>query len=57
MLYSPDIAPESAWKRLRKWIEHYPGLSERLLREGYDPRQRTFTPRQVRSITEALGEP
>lgn len=57
LAYCPDIAPESAWKKLKRWIDHYPGLCERLRREGYDPRRRSFTPRQVGIIVECLGEP
>lgn len=56
-LYSPDIAPESAWKRLRLWIEHRPGLMSSLASLGYDGRTRSFTPAQVRAIVSAIGEP
>lgn len=56
-LYCPDIAPESAWKKLRRWIELSPGLAERLSALGYDGRTRSFTPAQVQAIIEALGEP
>ena len=58
LAYSPKITPEAAWKKLKGWIAYYPGLNERLQSLGYRPRQqRTFTPAQVRAITEALGEP
>ena len=56
-LYSPDIAPESAWKKLRKWIDLNPGLVDRLRALGYDSHTRSFTPAQVRAIVAALGEP
>ena len=56
-LYSPDIAPESAWKKLKKWISLSPGLSERLSQLGYDSHTRSFTPSQVRAIVAAIGEP
>ena len=56
-LYSPDITPEAAWKKLRLWIHHFPGLTEQLQSLGYHPRQRIFTPAQVRAIVDALGEP
>ena len=56
-LYCPDIAPESAWKKLKLWISLSPGLVERLMSLGYDSHTRSFTPAQVRAITEALGEP
>ena len=56
-LYCPDIAPESAWKKLRKWIEYHPGLADSLSAIGYDGSTRSFTPAQVQAITNALGEP
>ena len=56
-LYSPEITPESAWKKLKQWIDHYPGLDERLRTLRYHPRQRIFTPAQVAVIVEAIGEP
>lgn len=55
--YSPDIAPMSAWKRLKKWIDLFPGLNERLRQAGYDGHARTLTPQQVQIIVDALGEP
>lgn len=56
-MYSPDIAPESAWRKLRRWIEHYPGLTEQLHSLGYVSGARCFTPLQVQAIINALGEP
>ena len=56
-LYCPDIAPESAWKKLKKWIDLNPGLADRLRAVGYDSHTRSFTPAQVRLIVDALGEP
>ena len=56
-LYSPDITPEAAWKKLKLWIEHFPGLTELLTSAGYQGRQRIFTPAQVTMIVEAIGEP
>lgn len=57
-LYCPGIMPESAWKKLKKWMEHSPGLLPALAALGYDPvHTRSFTPAMVRIITEALGEP
>ena len=56
-LYCPDIAPESAWKKLKVWIKHHPGLSESLSALGYDGHRRSFTPAQVHVIVDALGEP
>lgn len=57
MKYSPGIAPESAWRKLKRWIYLCPGLTARLRDKGYDGHSRSFTPAQVRIIVEALGEP
>lgn len=56
-VYSPNISKEAAWKKLKLWIESYPGLTEELLKQGYDGSQRCFTPRQVEAIVKALGTP
>lgn len=56
-LYSPNITPEAAWKKLKLWIDHFPGLNQQLRTLGYRKRQRIFTPAQVRAIAEAIGEP
>lgn len=56
-LYCPDIAPESAWKKLKKWILLSPGLAGRLQSLGYDGSTRSFTPAQVQAIVDAIGEP
>ena len=36
---------------------YYSGLEERLRQVGYDGNQRNFTPQQVQTIVDALGEP
>lgn len=56
-LYCPDIAPESAWKKFKRWMRYYPSLMERLGSIGYTTHGRSFTPAQVRMIADALGEP
>ena len=57
-LYSPDITPEAAWKKLKEWIDYHPTLNGTLRQLGYQPRrQRIFTQAQVGAIVEALGEP
>ncbi len=56
-LYAPNIAPSSACKRLAAWILHHPTLMSDLRQTGYTDKQRTFTPKQVELIFEALGEP
>lgn len=58
LLYSPDITPKAAWKKLQQWISYHPQLPLTLRRLGYDARrQRIFTPAQVEAIVEAIGEP
>ena len=56
-MYSPDITPEAAWRKLRQWIRRSPGLEAALRAAGYTDRCRTFTPAQVQLIFEGLGEP
>lgn len=56
-LYNPNVAPETAWRKLRSWIRKYPGMVEQLLAAGYKRGQRSFTPRQVRIIVDGVGEP
>ena len=56
-LYSPTITPGAAWKKLKTWIDFYPGLNQQLRTLGYHHRQRIFTPAQVKAITDAIGEP
>lgn len=56
-LYTPMVAAETAWRKLRSWIASYPGLTDRLRSIGYQTTQRTFTPAMVRMIVEAIGEP
>lgn len=57
MMYCPGIAPESAWRKLKRWMQLSPGLLDRLRDTGYDGCSRSFTPAQVRLIVDALGEP
>ena len=57
MLYLPDIQQQSAVDRFNKWIAAAPGLKERLIATGMNPRSRSYTPAQVRLIVEVLQEP
>lgn len=57
LLYSPCIAPESAWRKLRSWIRRYPGMMAELRGAGYQKGQRSFTPAQVQIIVDGIGEP
>lgn len=56
-LYCPNIAPVSAWRKLKKWIDRHPELPDRLAATGYNNHARGFTPAQVQLIVDALGEP
>ncbi|MDE6162694.1 MAG: DUF4248 domain-containing protein [Bacteroides sp.] len=57
MLYFPDIQQQSAVDQFNKWIEAAPGLKERLIATGMNPRSRRYTPAQVRLIIEVFQEP
>lgn len=57
MLYLPDIQQQSAVDQFNKWIEAAPGLKERLIATGMNPRSRRYTPAQVRLIIEVLQDP
>ncbi|MBQ7423378.1 MAG: DUF4248 domain-containing protein [Prevotella sp.] len=54
--YCPNVAPMTAYRKLNSWIDTYPDLRRRLTALGAG-RSRTYTPRQVQIIVEALGEP
>lgn len=56
-LYRTDIQPESAWRKLKQWIEQYPGLTDSLSALGYNGHAHSFTPAQVKAIVDAIGEP
>ena len=53
----PNVQQQSAVDRFNEWIEAAPGLKERLLSTGMNPRSRHYTPAQVRLIVEVLQEP
>lgn len=55
--YNPNLTASAARKRLAAWIARHPTLLRELRMAGFDERQRTYTPRQVDIIMEALGEP
>jgi len=57
ILYNPQQQPKSAARQLKRWINCYPGLTERLSLLGYTSGQRILTPKQVACIVECLGEP
>jgi hypothetical protein len=51
-LYAPDLQPESAYRRLMKWLRLNPRL-----RHLAAQRERSFSPAQVAKIVKVLGEP
>lgn len=55
LLYSPHLCPDAAFRKLRQWIDLYPGLRENLLLQGGSARSRSYTPAQVGLIVAALG--
>ena len=57
MLYSPYITPKAAVRKLNRWIAFKPGLQEQLRASGMLPNAKCYTPLQVHTIVEALGEP
>ncbi len=56
-LYCPELTPDAAWRKLKRWITLNRDLTRDLQALGYTPSQRTFTPRMVSSIFHWLGEP
>ena len=55
--YCPNLCPESAYRKLKHWIELYPGLCDDLAAVGTSSHSRTYTSAQVSLIAAALGEP
>lgn len=56
-MYCPELTPNAAWKKLKRWIKECKGLTERLWELGYNPKHRSFTPAQVKAIIDYLDEP
>lgn len=56
-IYCPDLCPEAAFRKLKHWIDLYPGLRDSLSASGSSSRSRSYTPAQVGLIVAALGEP
>ena len=57
ILYSPDLTPAAASRRLKVWVTANAGLLRSLGKTGWNRTQRILTPRQVGYIVEVLGEP
>lgn len=55
--YNPTLDAQSAWRKLKEWIAYNPDLTSALKEAGYDPRRRSFTPKQVKLIFQYIGEP
>lgn len=55
--YAPELTAGGAVKRLGMWMKYNQQLWNELLRCGYRPRQKLFTPQQVEIIFRFLGEP
>ena len=56
-LYCPQLTPDAAWRKLKRWINLNTELTAQLRELGYTPSQRSFTPKMVASIFYYLGEP
>ncbi len=55
--YCPTLNPDSAWRKLKRWINLNRDLTQELQALGYTPSQRSFTPKMVSRIMYYLGEP
>ena len=55
--YFPQSNPRTAVNHLMVWIRRCHPLWQELLATGYEPTCKALTPRQVKIITEMLGEP
>ena len=51
------FTPKAAVRKLNRWIAFKPGLQEQLRASGMLPNAKCYTPLQVHTIVEALGEP
>jgi hypothetical protein len=57
LLYSPECIPSTALARLRRWIAKNENLRTELIKLGWQPGNRMYTPRQVGCIVDFIGEP
>ena len=55
--YCPQLTPDAAWRKLKRWITLNGDLTQELQQLGYTPSQRSFTPKMVEQIFHYLGEP
>lgn len=57
LLYGEGLTPESSTKRLSKWVQINPSLTDELERCGWKKGKKILTPIQVQVIVRFLGEP
>ena len=57
LAYCPHLAPQSAWSKLKGWLWKHPVLRYYFFQKTDLKSSRSFTPREVRMIVTALGEP
>lgn len=57
VLYGTGLTPESAAKRLSKWVASNAALLGELERHGWKKGKKTLTPIQVQVIVRFLGAP
>lgn len=57
ILYSPNVTPNSATRRLTLWVVKNKQLYEALAGTGWTQNNRLLTPEQVRIIVGFIGEP
>lgn len=57
LLYSPQLTPAAASRRLKVWVMSNKALLALLNATGWNRKQRVMTPRQVACIVEILGRP
>jgi len=55
--YAPGLNPESALRRLNRWIHHHEPLMKALRKTGYFGTQKKFSGAQKRLIYRYLGAP
>jgi hypothetical protein len=55
--YNPEVSPETAAKRLNRWVHKNTGLHSSLRHLGWGKGSRLLTPLQVETIIRHLGEP
>ncbi len=57
LMYFPDSDPRTAVNHLARWISRNKRLLEQLKATGYESSNKAFTPRQIMTLVEYLGEP